>query len=435
MKKKTLHSIAALIIIGLFGVSCVREEPDLFSESAAMRVNHSMAAVNKLLMSAENGWIMEYFPNPESAGATYIVSFISEDMAVMATKNKYVPNYAESDGHWRIINDMGPVLSFNTYNKVFHIYADPIDPATGEADGEGLKGDYEFLIGATTPDSIALSGKKHYGKTILRKLDASQDWVGYFDKLSNMNTALFGGYADTRLRLMVDNELNSTLSNGSTHVFTLVPMGGTEIDDGFTKPFIVTDYGLRLATPLKSGEKEIQSFRLSEDKNKLVSVDAGVNAEITALDPVDVFQNIINTRKLMQMNNTDDNMSASVKAEYEKINTAITSVGRTLDYVAFTNHKDKGPSLTLLSTRLSSRAEGFIGFTITPVNGTDINLKFTGTLDQGGQTFYNTYNAKELVRLLQGDFTVSILGAALTSTTLKFTSKADSSVWFNLYLR
>ena len=435
MKKNTLHIIFALITFGLLAVSCVRQEPDLFPESAAIRVNKSIEATNDLLMSAENGWIMEYFPNPESAGATYIVKFISDKMATMATKNQYVPNYTTSDGYWSIINDMGPVLSFDTYNTVFHVFSDPVDPTTGNSDGEGLRGDYEFLIGARTQDSIALTGKKHYGKTILRKLNASQDWVGYFDILAAINANLFGGYAGTKLQLMVDNELNSTLSNGSTHIFTVVPKGGNEIDNSYPLPFIVTDYGLRFSKPFKVGEKEFQTFKLSDDKNRLVSTDAGVNAQITALDPVDVFQNLINARRLMTLSNTDDNMSVSVRVEYEKINTAIVNVGRKLDYVAFTNHKDKGTSLTLLSTRPGSRAEGFIGFNITPVSGTEVTLKFNGTLDPGGQTFYNTYNAKELVHLLDGDYTVSIVGMALTSTTLKFTSKTDSSKWFNLFLR
>lgn len=435
MNKITILIASAVLTFSLIAVSCSRMQEDLFPESAAIRLNKSMQATNDLIKSAENGWVMEYFPNPESAGVTYIVKFYPADTATMVTINKYVPVFKPEKGYWGIINDMGPVLSFNSYNDVFHIFADPVDPVTGVADGKGLEGDYEFLLGKQTQDEIMLKGKKHGGNSILKRLPTGQDWRGYFDILQNVNNAMFGDYAGTKLKLMVDNELNSIFSNGSTHIFTVVPKGGTEIDNGYTTPFIITDYGLRFSKPFKSGEKEFQSFKLSDDKNKLVSTDAGLNAEITALDPVDIFQNIINARKIMVMSNTDDDMSASVKVEYEKINTAITAIGRKLDYVGFTNHRDKGTSLTLLSTRAGSRAEGFIGFTITPISGTDVTLKFNATLDSGGQTFYNTYKAKELVELLNGDYTVSIIGSALTSTTLKFTGKTDSSKWFNLYLR
>ncbi len=439
MNRITILIVSVVLTFGLIAVSCSRMQEDLFSESAAIRLNKSMQATNDLIKSAENGWVMEYFPNPESAGVTYIVKFYPADTATMVTVNKYVPVFKPETGYWQVINDMGPVLSFDSYNNAFHIFADPIDPATGVADGKGLEGDYEFLIGKQTQDEIILKGKKHGGRSLLKRLAEGQDWKGYFDILGEMNNTLFGGYADSKLKLMIDNELNSTLSNGSAHVFTVVPKGGTEIDNGYTLPFIVTDYGLRLATPMESGEKEIQTFRLSDDKNKLISTDAGVNAEIIAQGGADVFSNIINARKYMIFNTAENMMSSSVKAEYDKINTALTAAGRRLEYIGFTNHRDWGVSLAMMSSsRTGSRVEGFIGYTLTQINEEEVTLKFngfTGKFDLGGQTYYNLYTAKGLVELLEGDYTLSLVGPALTSSTVRFTSKTDSSKWFNLQLR
>lgn len=436
MKNKIVY-ITLIVGLGLGLISCNRTEEDLFSESAAIRLNKSITEVNELFQSAENGWIMEYMPNNESPGATYLVKFTSSKEVTMATLNKYIPTYKEANGYWQILNDMGPVITFDTYNDVFHMFSDPVAPGTGEADGVGLGGDYEFLIASKTTDVIVLKGKKHGASTILRKLPANQNWQEYFGLLSNMDAIIFGK-SNARLRLLVDNNELFTLKNGSSHIFSLIPKGGNEIDDAVESPFIVTDYGLRLSKPIKVGEISAQSFKLSDDKNELICTDNGANAKIVSMPPTDIFSDIINARKYMNLKYSDENMSESIKSVYETINNIVVNKTRKLEYIGFTNNKDYGTSLSVYTTKGTNKIEGFLSFSITKLNDTNLRLKFngfTGKYDTNGKTYYDTYAVSGLVSTLEDDYTITIRDGALSASILRFTSITDTTKWFDIILK
>ena len=123
------------LIIGLTLVfsSCLREEEDLFPESAALRLNHAIENARQVLISPSNsnGWVMEYFPTNDTEGYTFLMSFSANTFATIAARNKYTPVYTTEKSAFDVIGDNGPVLTFNTYNKVFHLFSDPKDPKGG----------------------------------------------------------------------------------------------------------------------------------------------------------------------------------------------------------------------------------------------------------------------------------------------------------------
>ena len=47
-----------------------------------------------------------------------------------------------------IISDMGPVLTFNTYNAILHYFTEP----KGSSDVDGMAGDYEFVFMDVKPE-------------------------------------------------------------------------------------------------------------------------------------------------------------------------------------------------------------------------------------------------------------------------------------------
>ncbi|MFZ4581364.1 MAG: DUF4302 domain-containing protein [Paludibacter sp.] len=431
------RNIVAVILMSSIIIACNRVEDDLFNESAAIRVNKSIEMTNDLLTSVDNGWVFEYFPNSTSVGVTYLVKFPTSSQVTMATVNQYVTTYKEANSYWRVINDMGPVLTFDTYNDVFHLYSAPTLPSTGESDGKGLEGDYEFLIVDKSADIITLKGKKRGTISILRKLSSTQSWIGYFDLINNMNVVIFGK-TNARLRLVADNNELYTLKNGSSHIFSLVPNGGDEIDDATDSPFIVTDYGIRMSSPISIGEKWAQNFKLSDDKNELICTDNGVNAKIVSMPSTDIFTDIINARKYMIFKYADENMSETIKSAYTTINNIVVSKTRKLEYIGFTYNKDYGISLSVYSTKGTSKIEGFLNFSTTKLNDTNVRLKFNGFVgkfDTNGKTYYDTYALSGLVALLEDDFTISIRDNALSASVLRFTSITDTTKWFDLILK
>ena len=137
-----------LVIIGLLAatfVACSRDEESLFEKPAAIRAQEAIKEAFDVLTSQEAGWEMAYFPNLEADAKGYnmVLKFNKNgNVSVSAknattTANKIVTDTAST---WAVKSDYGPILTFDTYNDVFHAFSDP------KGDGAGLLGDYEFLI-------------------------------------------------------------------------------------------------------------------------------------------------------------------------------------------------------------------------------------------------------------------------------------------------
>lgn len=434
MKKIISYIVTIFLVIGIT-TSCSRVEENLFEESAAIRLNKSISDITDLLQSAENGWIMEYFPNGESAGVVFLVNFISSKEAKMASDNQYLKNtYTEANGYWRVISDMGPVLTFDTYNDIFHLFSDPVDPSSGSSDGVGLGGDYEFLIVAISQDLITLKGKKNGTTTLLRRFENGKDWKTYFTELRSMNTALFGTNM-VPLRLTVNGNDTLTLKNGGSHIFTTIPKGGTEIDDADELPFIVTDYGIRFVYPFSVNNVSIQDFKLSEDGNELICIDKDANAMIQAVLPNEVFHEMLNKKKYLNMTSSPEMMSASIMEAYQLINSAVVAATRKLDYIGFVNNKDLGLTLAIMSSKGTSKVEGNIGYDLIKKENT-VQLVRNGKNDNdNGKNYIKNFAANTLLNTLEGEYILSVSGTKLTSTTIRFENKNDKNKWFVLSMK
>ena len=182
-----------LVIIGLFAATfaaCSRDEESLFEKPAAIRAQEAIENAFNVFTSAENGWEMAYFPNLEADAKGYnmVLKFNKNgNVSVTAknsatTMNKIMTDTAST---WAVKSDYGPILTFDTYNDVFHAFSDP------KGDGAGLLGDYEFLILKATPELVLLKGKKHSAYTIMRPMK-NTDLPAYFAACEKMQTKLFG---------------------------------------------------------------------------------------------------------------------------------------------------------------------------------------------------------------------------------------------------
>ena len=431
-------------LVGLVFIlsSCLSEEKNLFPESAALRSNHAIENTKQILISPSNnnGWVMEYFPNNATEGYTFLMNFNSNTFATIAAKNKYTPNYTTDESAFNVIGDNGPVLTFNTYNRVFHIFSDPKDPQGGSGlDGIGLLGDYEFIVMNITNDLLTLKGKKRATEIIMYPLAKGQNWKTYFDILDKMDASLF----NPKLPVMLTMKANTGdsiyyLTNGSNHIFTARTQREIDTEDaGRNIPFIITDYGLRFAQPFIMGEDTVQTFRLSDDKNKLVCIDKGKNATISALNPVDFFLYFHNNNRATAFINSDSDMSASVKSAYSAIENGVIARSRVLDYIQFVKDRTWSTSLAIRTSRTGGTLiEGFLSFTITKKNNSEIDFVFngfTGNYNSNGKTYYDIYEGiSDFVAFMEGSYKVEIQGIALSTGIIRLTSTTDSEKWFNL---
>jgi len=440
MRKNIKYSLIIGLAFSFF--SCVHEEENLFTESAALRLNHAIEDARQVLISPSNnnGWVMEYFPTNDMEGYTFLMSFSANTFATIAARNKYTPVYTTEESAFDVIGDNGPVLTFNTYNNIFHLFSNPKDPeGSSNLDGIGLGGDYEFIIINAANDLITLKGKKRGTEILMHPLAQGQDWKSYFDLLDQMDASIFNPRLPATL-ILKKNEIDDPyyLTGGSTHIFTARTQ--SEIDaegQGQNIPFIITNYGLRFAQPFDIGGDSVQSFRLSDDKNELICMDEGINAKITALYPADFFLYFINNGRSMVFTNSDVNMSASVKNLYTVIDNGVVARSRRLDYIQFVNDRNWGISLAVRTSRTGgTNIEGFLSFTITKKNDLEIDLTFngfTGNFNGNGKTYYDSYEGvSDFVEIIEGSYNLAIHGNNLLSNTVRFTSTTDSGKWFDL---
>lgn len=241
MKAKYLVMIALLAVTF---AACSRDEESLFDKSAAERAREAVENAFDVLTTAENGWEMAYFPNLEADAKGYNmvlkfnkngnVSVTAKNMAT--TANKIMTDTAST---WVVKSDYGPLLSFDTYNDVFHAFSDPGN------DGAGMLGDYEFLILKATPELVLLKGKKHSAYTVMRPMKTT-DLAAYFASCEKMQKVLFG---NNNIVTLNQDGTKMYLYEGASGQFQSAPYGSALVAETATyHPVCATEDGIIVST-------------------------------------------------------------------------------------------------------------------------------------------------------------------------------------------
>ena len=232
-----------IVMIGLFAASvaaCSRDEKSLFEKPAAQRAQEAVTNAFDVLSSNEAGWEMAYFPNLEASAKGYNmvlkfnkngnVSVTAKNMAT--TSNKIMTDTAST---WAVKSDYGPLLTFDTYNDVFHAFSDP------KEDGAGLLGDYEFLILKATPELVLLKGKKHSAYSVMRPMKTT-DLAAYFAACEKMQADLFG---NNNIVTLNQDGKKMYLYNGAEGQFQSAAYGSQLVAEAATyHPVCATEDGI-----------------------------------------------------------------------------------------------------------------------------------------------------------------------------------------------
>lgn len=237
-----------LIAILAATVACSRDEESLFDKPAAIRAQEAIDNAIDVLTSQKNGWEMAYFPLSESTaelaakGYNIVLRFDKSGYVsataknATTTQNKMVTDTAST---WAVKSDYGPILTFDTYNDVFHAWSDP------EPDGAGQMGDYEFLILKATPEVVVLKGKKRASYSVMRPMK-NADLASYFAATENMMATLFG---NNNIVALNQDGNRKYLYNGSTGQFLSAEYGKSLVAETATvHPVCATEDGIIVST-------------------------------------------------------------------------------------------------------------------------------------------------------------------------------------------
>lgn len=274
-------SISMILGAAVMFTACAGEEEDLFDKSAAERLNEMKSIYSARLEAQPAGWAMQYYPTAEGDGYLILADFNADHSVKVAMRNPYTDNkYAESRSVWDVITDNGPVLSFNTYNDLLHIFSDPDDFWGGEL-GTGIGGDYEFVIVDAPEDAsyMMLKGKKRGTYTLLTPLEEGTDFETYFEDVINYQNAYFASSAPNQLYLRKhvgdpDAERTYTfdVNNAAGNIRAMITLEGLDaITYGNLHSFIVTKRGgkyyIRFKDDVSVGDGEIVREMVYDEAN------------------------------------------------------------------------------------------------------------------------------------------------------------------------
>lgn len=156
MRKNALKLFALALACMVSLQSCLKNQTDYFDQSASERMKEVLNDMKTLLLKPENGWRMEYYignVDQDRGGRNVALKFFTNADSVQIMSEEKKDTMITS--WYKLTSDDGPVLSFDTYNDVFHKYAVP-SSSYYEARG----GDFEFIIISYSEEKIVLKGKR-----------------------------------------------------------------------------------------------------------------------------------------------------------------------------------------------------------------------------------------------------------------------------------
>ncbi|MCQ2266088.1 MAG: DUF4302 domain-containing protein [Bacteroidaceae bacterium] len=490
-------------------VGCVREEDDIFDKSAVERLDEIGATYSERLTAQGGTWIVELYPTNgfgfnklEMQEGGYEVSMptsqydgvgfllglqFNNDGTVRVGMNNALTNqvayqtnhysfsggetfnsltqYKEMVSNWDIITDLGPVLSFSSYNDLFSIFSTPDEikvslkgqdkySYTGNT-GTGLGGDYEFVVIDLGKDATTamLKGKKRGTYNRLTRLPEGTDFDAYFKDIDAFKTSHSPSNAKNDLCLTVDG-VKYRVRGISSYMPNVYPYNGNAILSEDNHSYLITKrdgkYYMRFRSALGKGENKEQEFVYDEVNDEFHGLQNSHNT-IVGLDPLTFFDESFKEFNAAQQPsytwrlNRTNAMSDSFKALYTELQNQVKGLsGKTGNMGELTITSDqKNPDVLHINLNYSYKNAN--KQTVNAVarfdcsysnNGTEFVMSDLQPVDNSTTTFQQSLSAV-------APFFNALLGAhAVRSNVTKFylnqlrlTSPQDADSWFVLECR
>ncbi len=378
--------------------ACNKEVDDIFDKSASERYKEVADKAKSTLLSADNGWLMSYFPTTESKGYNLFLKFETKDSVVFGMKNELNNNvFSTAGSRYEIIENTAPILNFNTYNDLFHLFSDPAP------DGYGYEGDFEFFIQNVTDNEIELKGRKRGTSISMSRVVNNQNLEEYYTQLTELNSYLFN--STVSLELKDGGKVCYILSNTTSHIFIANPFDSNEVDEDqiIHIPIILLSDGITFNQSFEVNGKYVRTFKLNEDKTKLISVEYS-DVEIVAEDVYSYF-----IKGLAPYYTTAQDLSGNFLTVFSAMTTEFNQVysgRRDLQTIGFYKRDD---TFAFMLNTTSNQALFTIPATIVDnklvISDFDAYNMPDSEMDTNARLFYNAIPAiKEILSLLPGTY-------------------------------
>lgn len=263
--------------------SCVQEEKDLFNASASERITKAVNEYRELLAGAENGWLLEYYPEDgyKAGGYAMTAKFTGDgNVALSCEIETFVPAGQVEISEWDIFAEQSVVLSFSTYNRVIHYFCSP-----SVADVDGMDGDYEFVFFEGDSDRIVLKGKKHGNKITMRRNAGDFDANVYYSQVTEMSD-IVSEYGQFLLYVEGDSIGKATVADRTLNL-SYQGKEGESAAETKVLAYAVTPKGIRLCEPFTVNGTTMENFEWNTSVERYDCVDPGASAYFEGYFPPD----------------------------------------------------------------------------------------------------------------------------------------------------
>lgn len=446
--KKAIY-LAAFAALAL--TACSNDSDSVFDKSAAERLEQYKKEYADVLTADGGLWTMEYFSNEEEPGYLFVMKFNTDGSVKIAANHKWIGSeYKEETSLWKMIADNGPVLTFNSYNTLFHIFSDPANitgPDAPKSDdgkddvnetGYGHEGDYEFQVMDVSEDgqTVRLLGKKRLYHIYLRRLDASTDIRAYMDDYQEMSSSLFARETPYLIFNDADGD-RYVVTDAHTGIMSLYPADGDPVDQTRKGNFIITNTGIRFLKPLEivdaaGNEKEISEFRFVGNRS-LASVD-NENSIISAGTVTEILYNNVASWKV-DLKSVSGSISDCLDGLNEQLKDLYNYKSAALNEMSFDFDVAEDTYILRFNFRISSKSYETDRFYVTfGEDGGKLKINIGEPVDNNSQLALNAYTKlSELFSLLSSSpvsystvsdcgpktMVLDINGGGLTMTAVK----------------
>lgn len=408
---KRIYNILFTLIAVLSFTSCSNDIDEVFDKPSAERVNDAIAEYKTVLTSAENGWLMKYYPkaNTKYGGYNLLLKF-GTDGNVTAMSDALGAD-TKATSHYKLEQSASIVLSFDEYNKVIHFFSDPANPAGIGDNGKGMEGDLEFRVLTATADSVVMLGKKRGTKIVMTPMAKDADWTETINQIDGLEQEMqFPKYTC---------EVNDVKYVATSSYRTITFTSSNAEEGSTTEPYIVTDKGIEFYEPITLNGVTIKGFNYKGGDNYEFDATSG-SAKMYGIIPPLTSQ-LQNGNWFFSVKNMGTYGQAYWNKCYE-ICQGEEVGGEEMSYAFFGTSSFSSSNGKYGFVFVSAnKYAGCLICTATPVDDTHITLKFALSGDNNGLFYYNTGGYKYIIAALTAGSkgkTYSIEGNDLKSPTV-----------------
>ena len=443
MKKLYKFSTIAAVLMSASLASCNHEEADIFDQNAAHRTEEARKMYKDILLDKGGKWQMEYFTTEEEHGYVYLFTFRNDGTVTISGNNEYitkltnidsnVPSYGSETSMWTILSDNGPVLSFNSYNTIFHLFATPEDIPGTERDeqGYGHSGDYEFDLMKYSNDTLYLEGKKNGAEIIMTRIAPETDDKTYLNEVVALADSFFNAKVPA-VYVNLPGGYRHVVLDGATQLPKFYPETGDYITEYVGRNAIITHDGFTLGKPLTlrdsidGNDYTIQHFIRQKDGSLLCTDDNRITITADALNKV-----VGDERLLWRVNAAD--CKGELGTAFAGLNTGFKAYnGSSLVYFniglnVLNNTKSPYTMVVRIKTKRGSYLNMSVPYTVEYIGKDEIKFVL-GEMDNNMKTFIDKVPAfKTMMNKLASSTFKCSSNSLIAPVNMVLTDSGDAS--------